>query len=160
MKEIIQHPVYGEIIYHESFWLGRKNLIVNRVIAQQISKKEFMIGEKKATIKGSYLTGVSILIDDKAIELSPKTKWYEYLLAFLPLLFLLVWGNSVALCSIFPVVGGAIGGGLGGLCSGTSLSFIRKTKSTMTKVVIGIGLFATSILLAFFMAIIIALLIF
>lgn len=160
MKEIIQHPVYGEIIYHESFWLGRKNLIVNKVISEQVSRQEFMIGEKKATIKGSYLTGVSILIDDKAIELSPKTKWYEYLLAFLPLLFLLVWGNSVALCSIFPVVGGAIGGAIGGLGFSISISLMKKTKSTVSKLVIGIGTFAATVLFAFFVAIIIALLIF
>ena len=103
MKEIIQHPVYGEIMYNESIWTGKKALTVNGINAQPISKKEYMINEKKALLKGSYLTGISLSIEGDTIQLSPKTKWYEMVFAILPFLFLITWGNNATLCSIFPL---------------------------------------------------------
>ena len=42
-------------------------------------------------------------------------KWYEYILALIIPIFVLTWGNSVYLCSIFPIVGGAIGGAISAL---------------------------------------------
>ena len=109
MKASITHPSYGEIVYSESIWTGKKSLIINGTAVQPVSKTEFMIGENKAVLKGNYLTGVSLSIGDETIELSPKSKWYEIVLAVLPIVFLLTWGNSATLCSIFPVIGGAIG---------------------------------------------------
>ena len=159
MKESIQHPVYGEIVYNESFWVGKKTLTINGVDAQPISKKEFMIDGKKIVIKGSYLTGISLYIDNETVEVSPKPKWYEVVLALLPIIFLLTWGNSTALCAIFPVVGGAIGGALGALGSIASLSFMKKTNSPLVKVLIGIGAFAATLFIAFALAMVLILLI-
>ena len=152
MRESIQHPVYGEIIYNESFWVGKKTLTINGVDAQPISKKEFMIDGKKIVIKGSYLTGISLYIDNDTVEVSPKPKWYEVVLALLPIIFLLTWGNSTALCAIFPVIGGAIGGALGALGSITALSLIKKTKTPLIKALIGIGTFVATVLVAFALA--------
>lgn len=159
MKEFVQHPVYGEIVYKESFWIGKKTLTVNGVKAQPISKKEYMIAGKKALIKGSYYTGINLYIEGEAIELSPKPKWYELVLAFLPLYFLLTWGNNQTLCSIFPVVGGAIGGALGGIALMSSLLFMIKSKSLVSKILIGIGTFVVTVLIAFVLAIVLILLI-
>ena len=153
MKEIIQHPTYGEIVYDENFWTGKKALTVNGVDAKPISKKEFMIDGKKATIKGNFFAGINVCIDNETVELSPKPKWYEIVLAVLPLVFLLTWGNSPSLCSIFPVIGGAIGGALGGLSSVTSLLFMKKSKSPIAKVLIGIGAFVATIMIAFVLAV-------
>ena len=127
MKEIVQHSIYGEIVYNESFWTGKKALTINGVDAKPISKKEYMVNEKRAILKGSFLTGSTLLIEGETIQLSPKAKWYEIILAIIPFLFLLTWGNSASLCSIFPVVGGAIGGALGGVGAVISL-FLMKTQ--------------------------------
>ena len=38
MKEIVNHPIYGEIIYNENIWTGKRTLTVNGVNAQAVSK--------------------------------------------------------------------------------------------------------------------------
>ena len=152
MKEYIQHPIYGEIVYNESFWTGKKALTINGVDAQPVSKKEFTAEGRRLVITGSSLMGLKLQIDNDIVEISSKPKWYEIALAFLPLIFLLTWGNSAALCSVFPVVGGAIGGALGGIGSITSLLLMKKAKSLLTKTLIGIGAFAVTVLIAFVLA--------
>ena len=155
MKESVIHPEHGAIVYDENIFSGKVNLFINGVYARPFSKKEFLFEEKKVVIKGSFLTGVTLVIGGESIEISPKPKWYEILLAILPFAFLLVWGNDTELCAIFPVVGGAIGGGLGGLGMSVSLFLMKKTKSPLYKALIGLGCFAAIILIAFVLAIII-----
>ena len=41
MKMTVNHPTYGEIVYAEGFWLGKKTLTVNGVEAAAVSKREF-----------------------------------------------------------------------------------------------------------------------
>lgn len=151
MKIIVQHPTYGEIIYDESFWTGKKKITVGGVDAQPISKKEYMVNEKKALLTGNFLTGNTLNIDGEVIQLSSKIKWYEIVLAIIPFLFLMTWGNVVSLCAIFPVVGGAIGGALGGISAVVSL-FFMKNKKPLVKILIGIIVAAVTILIAYALA--------
>jgi len=153
MKEIISHPAHGEIIYTESFWTGKKTLKINGVDAKPLSKKEFLINGEKFLIKGSVYTGISIHVNNEPIEVSPKPKWYEVVLSLIPVLFLLTWGNSPDLCAIFPVIGGAIGGAIGALFSLTSLHLMKKAKSPIFKILVGIGIFALTLLVSFVLAI-------
>ena len=51
MTVLTQHQSYGEIIYKESFWTGKKSLTINGVDAQPVSKKEFVLEEKRIIIK-------------------------------------------------------------------------------------------------------------
>jgi len=153
MKASITHPSYGEIVYSESIWTGKKSLIINGTAVQPVSKTEFMIGENKAVLKGNYLTGVSLSIGDETIELSPKSKWYEIVLAVLPIVFLLTWGNSATLFSIFPVIGGAIGGALGALGSVFSMLLMKKSQSPAVKILTGIGFFAATVIVGFVAAV-------
>ena len=155
MKNVVQHQTYGEIVYNESFWTGKKELTVNGVAAQPISKKEYSVNGKKAILKGSFLMGSSLHIEGEAIQLSPKISWYEVIFAILPFLFLITWGNSVALCAIFPVVGGAIGGALGGISAVMSLLFMKMQKSPLAKILTGIIATAATILIAFILALMI-----
>lgn len=153
MKELVQHFVYGEIVYNESLWTGKKTLTVNGVDAQPISKEEYMINGKKALLKGNYLTGISLYIEGETVQLSQKTKWYEMVFAIFPFLFLMTWGNSAALCSIFPVVGGALGGALGGFAMVPSLLLMKKQKHPLAKALIGISVVAVVAFVAFILAI-------
>ena len=139
MKEIINHPTYGQILYDESIWTGKRKITVNGISATPISKKEFLINGKRAVIKGSYYTGIKMYIDSDIIELSPTPKWYELVLALIPIMFSITWGNSVTLCSIFPVLGGGIGGVLSALCSLTYLLFMIKEKNPLKKILIGLA---------------------
>lgn len=153
MREVVQHPVYGEIVYTESFWAGKKTIAIDGVEAKKISKKEYVINGKRGVLKGSYFTGISLYIEGEAIQVSPKTKWYEFFFAALPFLFLMTWGNIATLCEIFPVVGGLIGGALGGAAVMVSLLFMKKQKSPLFKILIGIAVCAVTIFIAFIMAI-------
>ncbi len=153
MKAFVQHPVYGTIIYNEGFWSGKRSLTINGIDARSVSKKDFVIEDKNATITGSYLSGANLQIDGEAVVLTARAKWYEIILSILSLIFLMTWGNSAELCTIFPVVGGALGGALGGLSVFASLLLMKKSKSSMIKVLIGLGVFAATIAIAFVLAI-------
>ena len=50
-----------------------------------------------------------------------------------------MWGNSVELCKIIPVVGGAIGGAISGVISVLALVFSKRTKNILYKVLIGLA---------------------
>ena len=145
MRECIQHPTYGEIVYHET-WTGKKSICVNGVNAPAISSKEFVIDNKMAVLTGNLFGGVALDIAGEKIEISPKPKWYEMLLGILPFLFVLVWGNSKALCAIFPIVGGAIGGALGGLGFYLSLTLIKRANSLLEKIVIALAVLAVTVM--------------
>ena len=154
MKKSIQHPVYGEIIYEENAWNGKKTITVNGVAAQPVSKKEFLINEKKATLKGSILYGLSLTIDRETVSISPKPQWYELFFAILPFLFFVTWGNSAALCAIFPVVGGALGGALGGVSMVASLGLMQNQKNPLAKILVGIGVAAVTIFISFLLSLV------
>ena len=155
MKTVINHPTYGEIVYDESFWTGKKTLTVNGTTCFAISKKEFMVGDQKVLLSGNLYLGIRLSIDQETIEISPRPAWYEIVLAILPILFLLTWGNSPALCAIFPVVGGAIGGAVGAVFSLSSLLLMKKSKSPAIKLLIGVGMFALTLLVAFVLALLV-----
>lgn len=155
MQERVQHPVYGEVIYNENIWTGKKALIVNGQFVPAVSKKSFLINGQSAVIEGSYLGGAKLLINNETIEIVPKPKWYEIFLSVLPFVFLMVWGNNVALCAIFPVVGGAIGGALGGLGVVFSLLYMKKANALIYKILIGLGTFVATVLAAFVMALLV-----
>ena len=115
MKSVVQHEKYGEICYEESFWVGKQSLTVDGRPLQKLAKKVFIYekdGEKRNfTLKGNYLFGLSVDTGDALIRVVPNAPWYAYLFAILSTVLFLVWGNSQAMAlSIFPIVGGAIGG--------------------------------------------------
>ena len=154
MLEIINHPTVGEIVYGESFWTGRKTLRINGVYATPVSKKEFLFNDVRITVKGSYYTGVTVFYGNEPIEVCPKPKWYEVVLAIIPILFLLTWGNVPELCLIFPVVGGALGGLIGAIFGILSIALMRRSDKPIFKVLIGLGVAALAILTAFLVALI------
>ncbi len=159
MRSAINHPTHGVIICEESFWTGKKSLIVNGFLANRISRKEFELNGKTYLLKGSVYTGLTMTVDGEIIVLAPRPKWYEFVLFILPIVFMLTWGNSVELCSIFPVVGGALGGVLGALFGCASLSLMKRSDRPLGKILIGLGLFAASVATSFVLAIMIILLI-
>ena len=154
MKVTFIHPVYGEVLYCESYWTGKKTLVFNGVAAEAVSKKEFVIGDRCAILNGSALTGVTLQIDGETLQLFPKPKWYEILLAVIPFIFITTWGNNSVLCSILPIIGGAIGGALGGAGTIVSLLLMRKAKKVISKILIGIAATLVTVFIAFLIAVI------
>jgi len=155
MKKTIDHPTLGKITYEENVWTGKKYLSINDEQVEKVSKNEFVINSEKAKIKGSIFSGITLYLSNQMVQISQKPQIYEYILAILPFIFLLIWGNSAALCRIFPVVGGAIGGLIGGLSAVLSIYLMTSAKKPLIKVTIGIGFFACAILIAYLVAILI-----
>ena len=161
MKSVVNHPEYGEIVYHEPFWAGRSYVTVNGVPVQRIHKRTFLVFGKELTLKGNFLFGASAHIDGEVIRLTAVPRWYEWVLAFLPIVFAIYWGNNYQLNDILPIYGGssdgsigaAIGGALGGFFSVLSLLGMKMAKKPLFKVIEGIGCFVVYILLAYLLAI-------
>ena len=157
MKVTVENEKYGTIEYNENFWTGKKEIYVDGKLFLKKSKDKYVYqkDEKELVvrIKGNYLSGVNLNVIDTYVEIIPKTTAIEYILAILPLIFVIVWGNSPYLCSIFPVVGGAIGGGIAGLSGALGILFMKKTKSLIKKILVGLVAFAIAVLICFIVAV-------
>lgn len=159
MKNIFNHPKYGQIIVTESLWTGKKNVMINGRLLQKIDKNSFMFKDEEETvqvfIEGSITKGTTLFVNKEQYIITPKPKWYEYVLAIMITPFIIVWGNSVPLCRIFPIAGGAIGGGIGGAFLVLSFYLMLKVRKPIYKVLIGLEMFALAVLLAHRVALII-----
>ena len=156
MKASTHHVGYGEIEYNENFWTGKRELAIG---GQKLLKKKKNVytfnsetGNLDCRIKGSFLTGATLHIDQDVIQLSESCKWYEIFCSVLIFAFVLIWGNVPSLCRIFPIVGGAIGGGISGLGACVSLFLMKRTKNAGLKLLVWLGMFVATILLCFLVA--------
>lgn len=129
MKNSVVHPVYGTITYEENIWTGKKTVYIGNVLLRKGKKNTYHWStegnEEQVTLRGGAFSGVSLNIRGEEIWILSKPAWYDYVLSVLPFMLVLTWGNSTALCSIIPVVGGAIGGAIGGLGMVISMANIR-----------------------------------
>ena len=115
MKVIVTNEKYGEFVYEESVWTGKKELFLNGEKLEKNSKNVFFMSNGDAVyLKGNSLSGVHITINGETFILLVALKWYDILLSLLPFILVLIWGNSRYLVNIVPIIGGVIGGGLGG----------------------------------------------
>lgn len=149
MKKEINHSEFGKIVYNENIWTGKRSISINGKQLTKISKTSYKMNlENEAgyyvNIEGNMFKGTCLKIKGKTVLISPATKWYEYILGFMPLALVLIWGNSRALCEIIPIVGGAIGGAIGGVFTVLSIVFMKETKKAVLKLLIGIGCLAAT----------------
>ena len=145
MKNIIHHQEFGEIIYNESFWTGKKSISIDGQQAIKINKTLFRTQHgDDIMLNGNYFKGVKATLHGQTIELLPPLKWYEIIFAILPFILNIIWGNSVALCSILLIAGGAIGGLISGLFTAINLFAMRSVRQIWLKLLIAICLTAAS----------------
>ena len=151
MKKNFNSEKYGNILYEESFWTSRKRITINGKVMKATSKTSFELQNDEEVIKaliiGNLLKGMTLKVDEEKFEVYAKSSWYEYVLAFMGVVLVIVWGNSVELCSIVPVIGGAIGGGISGLLAALSLMTMKKVNNPLLKVLIGLGMFVGTFLI-------------
>ena len=158
MLVTVSHNVLGEITYNESFWAGQKELYLGKTPLAKQSRNTFLLpfGENGScvTLKGNYDTGVTLFWGDEKICLVPSPKWYEILLSIWAPILVIIWGNSVALCSILPMIGGALGGAVAGISLVGGRALILRAKRVEHKVLIGLGISLATILVSYLLAII------
>jgi len=156
MKKTIVIAGLGRVTYEESFWTGKNKVYVNDVLATKLNKKTFeYYPDPKSNetdtinLQGNFLTGVAFNIQNASYQVIEKLKWYEILIAVLTFAFTIVWGNSIALAAIFPIVGGAIGGAIAGLCALSGLVVCKSLPKAWQKVLVLMGFFVLNVLLGY-----------
>jgi hypothetical protein len=116
-------------------------------------KSEELIEQGKVKVNGNTFSGLELMIMGNRVEIIPKTSVLEYILAVIPFIVVLIWGNSVYLCSIFPVVGGAIGGAISGAASVIGMMFMKRNKNFLVKILISLVTLAITMLICFGIAV-------
>ncbi len=158
MRSTVQHDEFGQIIYDENFWTGKKELTVNGVKLAKQQKNTFVFehdGQSKIVdIKGGFATSAKLYIGDKVVELTPPLKWYEIVCSAVLFAIIVAWGNSVALCSIVPVIGGAFGGGITGAMAFLCLILMKNQNKLWAKLLVWLGMLAATFVVCFLAAIV------
>lgn len=164
MKVIVTNEKYGEFVYEESFWTGKKELFLNGEKLEKNSKNVFFMSNGDAVyLKGNSLSGVHITINGETFILLVALKWYDILLSLLPFILVLIWGNSRYLVNIVPIIGGVIGGGLGGgigglfsgLGAAINVFLSRNIKNIWLKIALTILVTGLTFLICYLIALII-----
>lgn len=162
MRSIVQHETIGSIVYEENFWTGKKNIFINDTPLVKQSKKLFLysngIENKTVHVTGNFVAGTKLVIGGETIEMVPSAKWYEIMCSIFIFVLNMVWGNSVALCTIFPVAGGAIGGAISGLVAVANLLVMKSVKSVALKLAIWLAMIVVMLFLCFIAALLFVLL--
>ncbi|MBQ7408484.1 MAG: hypothetical protein IJW13_04345 [Clostridia bacterium] len=143
MNAILNHSVYGKIVYEESFWTGKKSLTLNGEPLTAVDKKTFYFNNEGKSVyvslKGNYYTGLKLTVEGQEFTVVPPSKWYEFALSVLIFILIVIWGSNPWLCSIIPIVGGAIGGGISGVMLLVNLSVMKIVKKAWQKLLVWIG---------------------
>lgn len=153
MEKVVQ-STYGEITFIESFWTGKKQVLLNDQKLKKVDKNIFVFTDEEGKdihvlLNGNYINGTTITIGSETIQATAKAKWYEYALAIMIFMIVLIWGNSKELCSIIPIVGGAIGGAINGIMSFSTLIIIKPIKNVLVKILIALGMLVATIVICF-----------
>ena len=140
MKFVVNNENIGTIEYRESFWTGKKEIIINGTPLKKISKQDFMYtidGENKVTkLTGNFLSGATITINGKVIQVVPKIGVFEVLVLIFAFFLPLVLSCINAFVVVVPLIGGMIGGVVYCLVSLTGITFIKQSKSSLIKLII------------------------
>ncbi len=145
----------GVVELSESFLTGKKTVWVRGQKARELDKNTYEFEGATFKVQGSALKGIYLEYNNLQYILVKKPAWYEYVLAFIPFLFAVIWGNVPALCEIFPVVGGFLGGAIAGAMAVFQLSVMRQIKKPILKVLVSLALTALTVFILFITAVLI-----
>ncbi len=158
MKSVILTEKYGEIAYEENFWTGKKTVTVNGTRLNKVNKKTFVgdIGGEQVTVtvKGGFLSGAIIDINGTQFRVTEPAKWYDYLFTFAWVGVYIVLSVTPAFYTVFPIVGGALGGAIAGIGAALTLYAIKPMKNIALKFAVSLGAFISVMLINFVLAIV------
>lgn len=73
-----------KIKYEESFWTGKKTIVINDVELQKVKKNVYKYQDEDYNLKGNYLIGASLNKGTTKIQLLKSLSWWNYILIFIP----------------------------------------------------------------------------
>ncbi|MBO7254078.1 MAG: hypothetical protein J6V36_02110, partial [Clostridia bacterium] len=107
---------YGEIVYEEELFSGKKKVILNGTEMTKEIGRTYVCpyGDEgiRGKLKGNIFTGVKLKIEDDNIVLVKMAKWYEILLSILIPVIIFGFNNL-----ILPLFDGAFAGAFTGAVS-------------------------------------------
>ncbi len=120
MKWEVKDLKYGEIVYEESFWTGKRKIVLNGMeMTKEVGRTytcPYGEEEIRAKVKGNFLIGVKMKIEDDTVVLVQRAKWYEILLSVLIPVIVFLSGNKIV-----PIFNGALVGGFTGAFAGAGM---------------------------------------
>lgn len=147
MKYKVTHGTYGEIVYAEDMW-GRRSLSVGGTPLGKLDKKSFADGNGTVfRLDGNVITGLRLSDGRDTIQITAPIRWFVYVFAILPFILVMVLGNNRVVAEVFPVVGGAIGGGIGGLMMAVALYAAGRLRSPLLQIAVCIAITAVTVLI-------------
>ena len=153
MKRIIEHPVYGQIEYNENIWTGKKDISINGVKLIKDKKNTYIYdtGENKisVSVQGSVFAGIQLVVGKDIIEIEKKSAWYETACSIAIFVLVLIWGNNTYLCSIVPIIGGAIGGAISGGMGILNLRAMKSVKNVAVKLAVWLAMLIATLGICF-----------
>ena len=156
MKRIIEHTLYGQIAYNENIWTGKRDISINGIKLMKEKKNMYVYdtGEEKikVAVQGNVYTGICLKIGEETVEVEQKATWYETACSISVFVLIMVWGNSSYLCSIVPIVGGAIGGAVSGAMGFTNLLLMKACKNVALKLAVWAAMLIATLIVCFVLA--------
>ena len=99
-------------------------------------------------VKGrNVITGLRLSDGRDTIQITAPIRWFVYVFAILPFILVMVLGNNRVVAEVFPVVGGAIGGGIGGLMTAVALYAAGRLRSPLLQIAVCIAITAVTVLI-------------
>lgn len=166
MKYTVMHDVYGELCCEEGFWTSKKTVTINGVALKRIGKTrkgittyeyETAEGTKQVVAKGAFTSGITLTIDGETIVMDKGAAWYEIAACVLMWTVMLVWSNVPFLYTIWPILGGGIGGALHAILALVAMLGMKSTKNIALKFVIWFAVFVGTMILSGILVIALAL---
>ena len=158
MKRIIEHPVYGQIEYNENIWTGKRDISINGVKLIKDKKNTYIYdtGENKisVSVQGSVFAGIQLVVGKDIIEIEKKSAWYETACSIAIFVLVLIWGNNTYLCSIVPIIGGAIGGAISGGMAILNLRAMKSVKNVAVKLAVWLAMLIATLGICFVLGIV------
>ena len=154
MRSVVQHEKYGNIIYEENFWTGKKTITIDGKQLTKVSRTKFMYLTADGTfvhvkLKGHYMMGAKLDFNGEVVQIVEAPKWYEFVMYILTFMLILTWGNSPELCAIVPVLGGALGGLISAAIIMAGLTISRRVKNGLVKFLISLGVLVVTFVACF-----------
>ena len=127
-------------LYEENAWTGKRSLTVNGVPLTKTGKRQFSVTKEDGTVsyitvKGSFLSGISLLTSEGEVVLV-KNKWYDWVLIFLPMVGIVVGVAG------FGAIGGGLSAFFGLLGAFVNATLLRSKLSMPVKILLCIVVFA------------------
>lgn len=125
----------------------KRKIFINGIQATKINKTEYVLidssindgKEVNIRVYGNIAKGMTVNVDGFSYVILEAVTWYELALCIFFLAFNLAWGNTPKLVNVMPIVGGAIGGAISGLCFAFGLAFSRIPNKKIFRVLVILG---------------------